>query len=107
MFVTLAKPVPVLLAWVYGFISLCSLVAVVHPKIRRPEGAKIRHAILKWWPVSLVGGVTVAPGTWTAVPIFALVSAITLREYLAILPASDRHPALDALALAGVALHHA
>lgn len=67
----------------------------------------MRQAILSWWPVSLVGGLAVVLGPWGAIPIFAVVSAATLREYLALLPAADRRPALDALAYLAVPLHYA
>jgi phosphatidate cytidylyltransferase len=107
VFVTLDPRILSLLGWVYGFIAACSVFALVHPRLRGPGGVKVRHAILSWWPVSLVGGTAVALGPWAAVPILAAVSAATLREFLAILPAADRHPTLDALTYAAVPLHYA
>lgn len=100
-------PIYVLLGYIYGFIGACSLFALSHPRIRRPEGARVRNAILSWWPVSLVGGLMVILGSAGALIIFAFVSMATLREYVALLPTHDRHPTLSALAYLAVPLHYA
>jgi phosphatidate cytidylyltransferase len=84
-----------------------TLVALFHPKLRGPERRKTRAAMLIWWPITLYWTIPCALGPGVALLSTALVSAVALREFIAMLPQSDRHPVLDALAFAAVPLHYA
>jgi len=95
------------LVCIYGFIGFCSLVGMVHPRLRRPEALRVRQAINSWWPPSLVGGVAVLGGRWSAVVVFCIISLWTLREYLHLIPAEGRHRTLDFMALLSAPLHYA
>jgi phosphatidate cytidylyltransferase len=93
-------------AGVYGFIGTCSAVSFLHPRLRRPEARPIRQAINSWWAPALACGPASLLGAPVAIPLFAVVSAWTLHEYLGLLPAEDRHPATDAVARASVPIHY-
>jgi phosphatidate cytidylyltransferase len=91
---------------VYGFIAACSAVSFLHPRLRRPEARPIRQAMNSWWGPALACGPAALVGAPVAVPLFAVVSAWTLREYLDLLPRADRHPVTDAVAYAAVPVHY-
>lgn len=93
-------------AYVCGFIGTCSAISFLHPRLRRPEAKSIRQAINSWWPPALASSAAVLCGAPVAIPLFAVVSAWTLHEYLGLLPAEDRHPATDAVARAAVPIHY-
>lgn len=99
--------IALLLLCIYTFIGVCSLVTLTHPRLRRPEARRLRQAINTWWIPSLYCGVMALSGGTLALLLVLLLSAGTLREYLRLLPAADRHPVLDGMAYAGVALHYA
>ena len=91
---------------VYGFIGVCSAVSFLHPRLRRPEARTTRQAINSWWAPALACGPAALFGPSVAIPLFAVVSAWTLHEYLGLLPAGDRHPATDAVVYASVPIHY-
>jgi len=92
---------------VYAVIAVFSVLSFVHPRLRRPEGRAVRHAINSWWPPALIGGAAVLLGPAVAVLIFLAVSTWALAEYLRFLPATDRTPEVVALALLLGPLHFA
>lgn len=94
------------LTYLYAFMAFSSAVSFVHPRLRRPEARSIRQAINSWWAPILVCTPAVLFGAPLALPIFAVVSAWTLREYLDLLPREDRHPVTDAVAYASVPIHY-
>jgi len=94
------------LTYLYAFMTFSSAVSFVHPRLRRPEARSIRQAINSWWAPILVCTPAVLFGAPLALPIFAVVSAWTLREYLDLLPREDRHPVTDAVAYASVPIHY-
>jgi phosphatidate cytidylyltransferase len=102
-----SSPIVAGFATVLAVVSLASLVAVLHPKLRSPAKRATRMAILSWWPIILFWTLPCALGSVVALVCTALVSAAALREYLRMLPADDRHPTLDALTYAAVPLHYA
>src|SRR6478609_7023027 len=87
-------------ATVLAVVSVASLVAVLHPKLRKPERRSTRMAILSWWPIIGFWTLPCAFGPTVALVCTALVSAAALREYVHMLPAEDRHPTLDVLTYA-------
>jgi phosphatidate cytidylyltransferase len=93
-------------ASIYSFIGACSAISFLHPRLRRPEARPIRQAINTWWAPALACGPAALFGAPAAVPLFAVVSAWTLHEYLGLLPAEDRHPVTDAVAYASVPIHY-
>lgn len=104
--VTPAPGVIRLLLYVYGFIATCSAIGFLHPKLRRPEARSVRQAINSWWPPALIGGAAVTLGRYYAVAIFLVVSAWALREFLRLLPESDRPRDTVVLSFAAVPLHY-
>ncbi len=94
------------LTYLYAFMAFSSAVSFLHPRLRRPEARSIRQAINSWWAPILVCTPAVLFGAPLALPIFAVVSAWTLREYLDLLPREDRHPVTDAVAYASVPIHY-
>jgi phosphatidate cytidylyltransferase len=91
---------------VCGFIGACSAISFLHPRLRRPEARPIRQAINSWWAPALTCCPASLFGAPVAIPLFAVVSAWTLHEYLGLLPAQDRHPATDAVVRASVPIHY-
>ncbi len=96
-----------LLTYLYGVMAFASAVSFIHPRLRRPEARSMRQAINSWWAPILVCTPAVLVGPRLAIPIFALISAWTLREYLGLLPREDRHPVTDTVAYASVPIHYA
>jgi phosphatidate cytidylyltransferase len=91
---------------VLGFVAFCSVLSFTHPRLRRPEARPIRQAMNSWWAPVLVCCPTVLVGAALALPVFAVVSVWTLREYLDLLPREDRHPVTDAVVFASVPIHY-
>ena len=91
---------------VVGFMAFCSALSFTHPRLRRPEARPIRQAVNSWWAPVLVCCPTALFGAALALPVFAVVSVWTLREYLDLLPQADRHPVTDAVAFASVPIHY-
>lgn len=107
MHVSSLPPVGRLVTYILGLLGFCSAVTFLHPRLRRPESRAIRQAVNSWWPTALLGCAVALCGVWLAVPLFAALSAWTLREYLRMLPDTDQHPFLHALAYAAIPLHYA
>lgn len=91
--------------YVYAFIATCSATGFLHPKLRKPESRPIRQAVNSWWPPALLGGAAVVFGRIAAIPIFLLLSAWALREFLRLLPEVDRPRDSVLLAYTAVPLH--
>ncbi len=103
-------PSHLLLVYLAGILVILvpsSLVVLLHPRLRGPTRKNTRHAILSWWPVTMYWVLPCAFGPGVAILSTAMLSLAALREYLRMLPASDRHPLLDALLYLAVPLHYA
>ena len=94
-------PSQLVLLYMGGVVAILlpsSLFVLLYPGLQGPAKKKTRMAILSWWPVFLYWSVPCAFGRGPALLFTALLSIAALREYLRMLPASDRHPLLDTLA---------
>ena len=100
----LTPPVLRLLGAVYVGLFLLSFVTL-HPRLRGPELAGVRRAILAWWLPASVGGLAVLGGPPVTALVFGAVGLGCFHEYLRLWP-DDRHPAVDGLAAAAIAALH-
>lgn len=94
-----------LLVAIYLGMGLMSL-ATLHPRLRRPEAAGIRRAMLGWWVPAVVATAAVVGGPRVSAAIFAAVGLGCFRELLRMWP-GERQPVVDGLAAAAIAPIHA
>ncbi len=106
LFVTPSRPVVTVLAVALALNALGSAFALLHPSLRRPERASARAAILSWWPITLFWALPCLFGPVVALLCCAIVSALTLREYVQLLPQTERAPLTDVLVFLSVPLHY-
>ncbi len=92
---------------VFAYVGSVSAIGFVHPKLRRPEGRRMRQAINSWWPTAIVCSVAAVGGIGVGLAVFMGLSAWALVEYLRLLSAENRPTFVSVLALAGVPLHYA
>jgi phosphatidate cytidylyltransferase len=102
----LASPIIPVLLGAYSVIGAGTITTLVHPRLRQPSSAKVRQAVNSWWPPALIGSVAVLLGFWGALMVFAILSAWALREYLEMLPATERSRLTDGLAYAAVPVQY-
>lgn len=94
-----------LLASIFVGLVLFSL-TTLHPRLRRPEAAGIRRAMLGWWLPALVATAAIVGGPLASAAIFTAVGLGCLRELLRLWP-DERHPVVDGLTAAAIAPMHA
>lgn len=71
------------LGWVIAFLGASSLFVSLHPRLR--AHAKVRAAILSWWPVMFVASLAVLLGPAMTAVVLAMVSAALVREGIRLL----------------------